>query len=171
MPGPRRPPTEAAEALASVAPLVSRWIERLLGGHQPPLTVAQFLALRGIAEEGVAGSELARRAGVSGPAVSQLVAGLADADLLARHEMAEDRRRHALALTERGQRTLASAQTLLRERLSALLAELPRPETDALARALPRVEAALSGAPPPRRPPHRPKPPPHGPRPRQRRKP
>jgi len=171
MPGPRRPPTEAAEALASVAPLVSRWIERLLAGHEPPLTVAQFLALRAIAEQGVAGSELARRAGVSGPAVSQLVAGLADADLLVRRELVEDRRRHALALTARGKRTLASAQTLLRERLSALLSELPRPEADALARALPRVEAALSGAPPPRRPPHRPKPPPHGPRPGPRRKP
>ena len=171
MGGPRLSPTEAAEALASVAPLVSRWIERLLAGHEPPLTVAQFLALRAIAEDGVAGSDLARRAGVSAPSVSQLVAGLADADLLVRHESVEDRRRHTLALTERGQRTLASAQTLLRERLSALLAELPRPETDALARALPRVEAALSGAPPPRRPPHPPKPWPHDPRPGPRRKP
>jgi DNA-binding MarR family transcriptional regulator len=172
MPGPRRrSPNEAAEALISVAPLVSRWIERLLAGHEPPLTVAQFLALRAVGEEGVAGSELARRAGVSGPAVSQLVAGLADADLLVRRELVEDRRRHALALTERGERTLASAQTLLRERLSALLAGLPRPEADALARALPRVEAALSGAPPPRRPPHRPKGPPRGPRPGPRRKP
>ena len=171
MSAPRRPPTEAADALASVVPLVSRWIERLLAGHEPPLTVAQFLALRAIAEEGVAGSELARRAGVSGPAVSQLVAGLADADLLVRRELVEDRRRHVLTLTKRGDRTVASARTLLRERLSALLAGLPRPETDALARALPRVEAALSGAPPPRRPPHPPKPPPHGPRPGPRRKP
>jgi DNA-binding MarR family transcriptional regulator len=168
MPGPRRPPTEAAEALVSVAPLVSRWIERLLGAHDPSLTVAQFLALRAIAAERVSGSELARRAGVSGPAVSQLVAGLVDADLLARHELAADRRRHALALTARGEQALASAQTLLRERLGSLLTDLPRPEADALARALPRVEAALSGAPPPRRPPH---PPPHeppGPPPRRR---
>lgn len=167
MPGPRRPPTEAAEALASVAPLVNRWIERLLAGHEPPLTVAQFLALRAVTEEGVAGSELARRAGVSGPAVSQLVAGLADADLLVRRASVEDRRRHTLALTERGEGTLTSAQAVLRERLSALLTGLPRAEADALARALPRVEAALSGAAPPRRPPHPPKPP-HGPKPERR---
>jgi DNA-binding MarR family transcriptional regulator len=171
MSGPRRAPTEAAEALVSVAPLVSRWIERLLAGHEPALTVAQFLALRAIAAEGVSGSELARRTGVSGPAVSQLVAGLADANLLVRNELVEDRRRHTLALTGRGEQTLASAQTLLRERVSTLLAGLPRPEADALARALPRVEATLSGAPPPRRPPRPPKPPPHGPRPGPRRRP
>jgi DNA-binding MarR family transcriptional regulator len=164
MPGPQHPPTEAAEALVSVAPLVSRWIERLLAAHDPSLTVAQFLALRAIAAEGVSGSELARRAGVSGPAVSQLVAGLVDAELLARHEQATDRRRHTLVLTADGDRALASAQTLLRERLGALLTDLPRPEADALARALPRVEATLSGAPPPRRPPHPPPhPPPHEP--------
>jgi DNA-binding MarR family transcriptional regulator len=158
MPPPRRPPTDAAEALIGVAPLVSRWIERLLAGHDPSLTVAQFLVLRAIDTEGVSGSELARRAGVSGPAVSQLLAGLADGGLLERHEFSEDRRRQTLVLSARGERVLVSAQTVLRERLSSLLAELPRPEADALARALPRVEATLSGAPPPRRaPPPRPR--------------
>src|SRR5437660_1132090 len=115
MPPPRRPPTDAAEALVAVAPLVSRWIERLLASHQPPLTVAQFLALRAIAIEGVSGSELARRAGVSGPAVSQLLASLADAGLLERHASSEDRRRQTLLLSPRGKRTLRSAQTLLSE--------------------------------------------------------
>jgi DNA-binding MarR family transcriptional regulator len=169
MPAPPRPPEEAAEALVAVAPLVSRWIERLLAAHEPPLTVAQFLALRAIAADEVSGSELARRAGVSGPAVSQLLAGLLDAGLLERHELREDRRRHSLALSARGKRVLAAVQSLLRDRLSALLAELPRPEADALARALPHVEAALSGAPPPRRPPP-PRPPP-GPPPKPPRRP
>jgi DNA-binding MarR family transcriptional regulator len=168
MPQPRRPTTDAAEALVGVAPLVSRWIERLLAAHEPSLTVAQFLALRAIDAEGVSGSELARRAGVSGPAVSQLLAGLVDAGLLERHELSEDRRRHTLALSARGEPVLASARGLLRERLSSLLTELPRPEADALARALPRVEATLSGSPPPRRPPpaRPPAGPPREPRPR-----
>jgi DNA-binding MarR family transcriptional regulator len=151
----------AAEALVAVAPLVSRWIERLLANHQPPVTVAQFLALRAIANEAVSGSELARRTGVSGPAVSQLLRSLADSRLLERREHADDRRRQALALSPRGQRALASAQALLSDRLSVMLAELPRPEADALASALPHVEAVLSGSPPPRRPP-----PPVPPRPR-----
>jgi DNA-binding MarR family transcriptional regulator len=153
MPNPRRPLPAAADALIAVAPLANRWIERLLASHQPPLTVTQFLALRAIAAEGVSGSELARRAGVSGPAVSQLLSGLVDAGLLAREAMPEDRRRQTLTLSPRGQSALASAQTLLRERLTPMLAELPRPEADALGRALPCLEATLSGAPPPRRPP------------------
>jgi DNA-binding MarR family transcriptional regulator len=163
MPTPRRLSNKAAaDALATVAPLASRWIERLLAGHDPPLTVAQFLALRAIAEEGVSGSELARRTGVSGPAVSQLIGGLADSGLLAREEFVEDRRRHTLTLTDRGQGALRSAQGLLSAQLASLLADLPHPEADALARALPQVAATLSGAPPPRRPPPPPPPgPPH----------
>ena len=159
--------TEAAEALVAVAPLATRWIERLLAGHDPRLTVPQYLALRAIARDGVSGSELARRTGVSGPAVSQLLSGLADAGLLERRTAADDRRRQALALSPRGERTFHSAQELLRERLATLLVDLPRPEVDALSRLLPGVEAALSGTVPPRRPPP-PRPPPI-PRPRSKR--
>jgi hypothetical protein len=47
---------------------------------------------------------------------------------------------------------------------ATLLADIPRPEVDALARLLPFVEAALAGTAPPRRPPPpRPPHPPHGP--------
>src|SRR5207237_482580 len=62
---------EAAEALARTAPIVSRWIERLLSAHDPALTVAQYLALQAIDEGDVVGSELARRTAVSPAAVSQ----------------------------------------------------------------------------------------------------
>jgi MarR family transcriptional regulator, lower aerobic nicotinate degradation pathway regulator len=148
----------AAEGLAAVAPLATRWIERLLARHEPALTIPQYLALRAIAREGVTGSELARRTGVSGPAVSQLLGGLADAGLVEREADPEDRRRQALALSRAGDKAFRSAEELLGRRLGELLADLPRPEIDALARLLPSVEAALSGAPPPRRPP--PPPPP-----------
>jgi DNA-binding MarR family transcriptional regulator len=166
MPGPRRPHQDevagAAEALIGVAPLAARWIERLLASHAPPLTLAQFLTLRALAGGAASGTELARRAGVSGPAVSQLLAALAAAGLLERRELDADRRRLALALSSAGERTLVSAQELLRARMSALLAELPPPEAGSLSRALPEVEALLAGTPPPRRPP------PSAPRPRHR---
>jgi len=159
------PHDRAADSLAAVAPLATRWIERLLAGHDPPLTVPQYLALRAIADDRVSSSELARRTGVSGPAVSQLLAGLTDAGLLSRTTPAGDRRRHELALSAAGERALDSAQALVRERLASLLADVPRPEIDALARLLPQVRAALSGTAPPRRP-HPPPPPRHHPRPR-----
>src|SRR6266567_1031155 len=72
MPRPRHRETglQAAEALVRTAPLVSRWIERLLAGHEPPLTVAQYLALQAVGEGQVVGSELARRTAIS-PAPSR----------------------------------------------------------------------------------------------------
>jgi DNA-binding MarR family transcriptional regulator len=158
MPPPRRRQTDAADALAAVAPLAARWIERLLAGHDPPLTVTQYLVLRAVAREDVTGAELARRAGVSGPAVSQLLAGLVDAGLIERRPVAGDRRRQALVHTRAGDRAFTRAQELVRAQLAMLLTDLPKPEADALARALPRVEQLLSGAPPPRRPPKPPKP-------------
>lgn len=161
LPPVNRNAVDAAEALVAVAPLATRWIERLLAAHDPPLTVPQYLTLRAIAREGVSGSELARRTGVSGPAVSQLLAGLSDAGLLDRRTTVDDRRRHALSLTASGARVFHSAEKLLREGLGTLLGDLRRPEADALSRLLPRVEAALSGTAPPRRPP--PPPPPRRP--------
>lgn len=160
-PKPRSHTREAGAALAAAAPLATRWVERVLAAHDPPLTLAQYLALRAIREAPLAAAELARRAGVSGPAVSQLVSGLVSAGLVARQPSEADRRTSALSLTGAGARTLRSATNLVAERLAELLADLPKPEADALTRLLERVEAALSGAPPPRRP----HPPPPGPRP------
>jgi DNA-binding MarR family transcriptional regulator len=161
--------SEAAKARATVAPLATRWAERQLAQLNPPLTIAQYLALRAVAREEVSGTELARRAGVSGPAVSQLLAGLSDAGLLEREAAADDRRRQRLVLSTIGKRAHSRAESELAKTFSALLGELPPPELDALARALPTVEAALSGAAPPRRPapsgrPPKPPPPPRPPK-------
>src|SRR5256884_7460890 len=90
---------EAADALSRVAPLASRWVERLLAAHEPPLTVAQHLALQAVAESGVIGSELARRAAVSPAAGSQLPAAPEDAGLVERGRTARHPRRQALPPT------------------------------------------------------------------------
>jgi DNA-binding MarR family transcriptional regulator len=137
--------------------LVSRWTERLLEQAQPPLTVSQYLALRAIADEAridepFTAAELARRAGVSGPAVSQLLATLLEAGWIERHEVLADRRRQDVSLTEPGKGALQSANAVLTAQLAELLADVPAPELDALARVLPVVRAALAGTPPPRRP-------------------
>jgi DNA-binding MarR family transcriptional regulator len=150
---PRRSHIKAAQALAAVAPLATRWIERLLAAHEPPLTVAQYLALRAIAGGQTSSGELARGAGVSGPAVSQLVAALQESGLIERQPAADDRRRQTLAPSRAGKRVYASAEQLLQNRVGSLLADLPRPEADALSRLLQHVEATLAGTPPPRRPP------------------
>ena len=135
---------QTAEALGRVAPLASRWVERLLATHDPPLTPAQYLALQAVAEADVVGAELARRAAISPAAVSQLLAALEDAGLLERLRTLDDRRRQTLALSKRGNQVLRSVQALLRERLAGLLADLPAPEAEALTRLLNRVEPLLT---------------------------
>jgi DNA-binding MarR family transcriptional regulator len=163
MPQPRPPDTaraSAIDALVSVAPAITRWIERLLAAHDPPLTLAQYLALRAIAESGAGGAEIARQTGVSGPAVSQLIAALDGAGLIERTRDAGDRRRQALALSPAGVRALRSGERLLRRQLGSLMSGTPPREADALARGLEAVDETLRGRPPPRRPP--PEPPRHG---------
>jgi len=165
MPSPRHPQTpptgnhgaQAADALIAVAPLINRWIERLLATASPSLTPTQFLTLRGVANGVESSAQLARSAGVSSPAVSQLVANLVQAGLLERSEFAGDRRRLSLRLSTLGEQRLAAANTMLRTELSRLLGELPPHEADALADALASVAAELAGVNLPRRP--RPKPP------------
>jgi DNA-binding MarR family transcriptional regulator len=158
-----RKPSNPAEALVGVAPLAARWIERLLASNEPPITLAQFLALRAIAAEPLAAAELARRAGVSGAAVSQLVAALEAAGWVERARQTSDRRRQPLALTPAGFEAFRSATRLLYGRLGELLADLPRHEAQELTRLLTRVEHLLGGSPPPRRPPPPPPPPPRRP--------
>jgi DNA-binding MarR family transcriptional regulator len=136
-----------------MAPLTTRWVERLLATASPPLTITQYLGLRAIASERVSGVDLARRAGVSGAAVSQLVSGLESAGLVVSSPEPSDRRRQTLELTAAGGGALDSATAVLRSQLGPLLVDLPKPEVAALARLLGRVEAALGGTPPPRRPP------------------
>src|SRR5271154_4349935 len=123
MPPRRHTQTEAAEALVAVAPLAARWIERLLASHDPSLTTPQYLELRAIAREQVSVNELARRAGVTGPAASQLVSALADAGLIDRRAAEQDRRRQEHALTANGQSALASAEVLLAEQMASLIGD------------------------------------------------
>ena len=153
MPAPRKPPSDAAEALIAVAPLASRWIDRLLAGHEPAITLSQYLVMRAIEGEALTAAELARRSAISGPAVSQLLAGLAALGWLRREPDPADRRHHTLSLSPAGGAVYSSAHGLLHRRVGELLAGLPPPEADALGRLLGLVEATLSGVAPPRRPP------------------
>jgi DNA-binding MarR family transcriptional regulator len=146
------------------AALAARWAERLLAAHEPPLTVGQYLALRSIDHEPLTATELARRAAVSGPAVSQLVTVLESEGWILRSPTADDRRRHALALTDPGAHVLAAATAALEEGIAPLLTALHPHEVEALDGVLAQLEAALGGTPPPRRPPPKPRhphPPPH----------
>jgi DNA-binding MarR family transcriptional regulator len=151
-------PRNTAETLAAVAPLVTRWMERVLASAEPPLSLGQYLGLRAIAAGVDSAADLARATGVSESAVSQLVAGFERAGTVERTPAGDDRRRRRLALTPDGERLLGSAERLVGARLEPLVSSLAPHDADALAALLRRIEPALAGAAPPRRPP-----PPHPP--------
>ena len=151
-------PRNTAETLAAVAPLVTRWMERVLASAEPPLSLGQYLGLRAIAAGVDSAADLARAAGVSESAVSQLVAGFERAGTVERTPAGDDRRRRRLALTADGEALLRTAQKLVGARLEPLVASLAPHDADALAALLRRIEPALAGTAPPRRPP-----PPHPP--------
>jgi DNA-binding MarR family transcriptional regulator len=168
---PRPRPQTTADTLAAVAPLVTRLMERVLAGHDPPLTLGQYLGLRAVAAGAESAAVLARAAGVSEAAVSQLMAAFERAGTVERTAAGDDRRRRRPALTPEGKRVLASAQALVRSRLEPLVAALRPHDADALAEVLARLEPILQGHAPPRRPPpphppgrHRPHPPPPPPK-------
>src|ERR687887_615890 len=106
---PLPPRRRAADVLATIAPLVTRFTERVLAEHDPPLTPAQLLALRAVAGGAGSAHELARRAAVSEAAVSQLVIGLEERGLIARDRVPGDRRRLTMRLTPAGIGALESA--------------------------------------------------------------
>jgi len=151
-------PRNTAETLAAVAPIVTRWMERVLASAEPPLSLGQYLGLRAIAAGVDSAADLARATGVSESAVSQLVAGFERAGTVERTPAGDDRRRRRLALTPDGERLLGSAERLVGARLEPLVSSLAPHDADALAALLRRIEPALAGAAPPRRPP-----PPHPP--------
>src|SRR2546421_10271295 len=106
MPRPRRDTRkQAADALAGVVPVVSRFVERLLAAHEPPLTLPQYLALRAVAEGDIGGADLARQASVSPAAVSQLPAALQGAGPFRGAPGPQDRRRPPPPPTGAGGRT------------------------------------------------------------------
>ena len=87
-----------------VAPLVSRWMERLLAGLPQPLTLAQYLVLRAAGEGAVLAAELARAAGVSLASASEHATVLRNAGLITSRR---EGRRVSHTITWLGQQLLA----------------------------------------------------------------
>ena len=87
---------------------------------------------------------LAASEGVTQPAMTQLVGRLAEAGLVARCADPGDGRVVSVQLTPDGRDLLASRRAARAERLSVLLARLSPAEQDALAAALPAINALAS---------------------------
>lgn len=87
---------------------------------------------------------LAGREGVTQPAMTQLISRLEDAGLVRREASPEDGRVVLVVITDEGRATLARRRAGRTERLAGILAQLGPDHRDALASALPALDALAS---------------------------
>jgi DNA-binding MarR family transcriptional regulator len=87
---------------------------------------------------------LASRAGVTQPAMTQLISRLEDAGFVRREADPADGRVVQVTITDKGRATLARRRAIRAERLAVVLAQLSPEHRGALAAALPALDALAS---------------------------
>jgi DNA-binding MarR family transcriptional regulator len=134
-------------ALAAGLAIVLERLIGLLRSLNPPsgLSLTAAAALATLERSGPCRlTWLAAWAGVTQPAMTQLVARLEEAGLVARAADPADGRVVQVRLTDEGRETVARRRAARAGRLADLLAELSPNERDALAAALPAMDALAS---------------------------
>lgn len=134
---PPPPSSEAACAreLLEAVPLVMRVIRHHLRSHRAGLTVAQFRTLCYVSTaDGTSLSAAADFIGLSVPAMSRLVDGLVDMQMLRRAASADDRRHVKLSVTPKGDASLREARGLAQAELADVVTRLkPKQRADVVA--------------------------------------
>ena len=107
------------------------------------LTQLKMLNLLGEAD-GLSGKEVAETLGLSTPAVSRALDGLAQRDLVERTECTHDRRSRLISLTDTGRATLETVEEARLAGLAQFAASLPETDRDALVAALSPIVKRIS---------------------------
>ncbi|MDP9074006.1 MAG: MarR family transcriptional regulator [Actinomycetota bacterium] len=115
----------ASEATSAVRALVG--MARMLEHVCSELTLPQYRLLVMVASGDCRATRLAGRLALSKPTVTAVVDGLVERRLLARSEVAGDRRAVQLSLTDAGTAALAATERAMVERLSQVLARCDDP--------------------------------------------
>jgi DNA-binding MarR family transcriptional regulator len=135
----RRP--EAAEVAAGLARLLVliRWLS------PPGMSLTTAATLSTLEQSGpVRLTALAASEGVTQPAMTQLVGRLEDAGLAVRCADPDDGRVVNVEITDAGRELVGERRAARADRLSALLSRLSRSDQEALAAALPAINALTS---------------------------
>jgi DNA-binding MarR family transcriptional regulator len=133
--------TQAAEVAAGLARLLSliRWLS------PPGMSLTSAATLNTLERSGPCRlTELAATEGVTQPAMTQLVGRLAEAGLVVRCADPDDGRVVYVQLTGEGRQLVARRRAIRAERLSGLLSQLNKADQDALAAAVPAINALVS---------------------------
>jgi DNA-binding MarR family transcriptional regulator len=129
---------------------VAAGLERLIGlfrSLSPPdgLSLTAAAALATLERSGPRRlTALAAQEGVTQPAMTQLIARLQDSGLVGRDADPADGRVVQVRLTEAGRETLARRRAVRADRLAVILARISPEDQEALARALPAIDALTS---------------------------
>src|SRR5260370_10768702 len=146
------PTLAAGRAEAALAGGIAAGLERLIGLFRSlslpdglSLTAAATLAT--LERSGPRRlTALAVQEGVTQPAMTQLIARLQDSGLVSREADTQDGRVVQVRLTGQGQEMLARRRAIRAERLAAVLAPISPEDQEALAAALPAIDALASAA-------------------------
>ena len=132
---------QASEVATGLERLVSliRWLS------PPGLSLTSAATLATLVRSGPCRlTALAAREGVTQPAMTQLVGRLSDAGLASRRADPDDGRVVHVQITEAGRQLVEQRRAVRAERLSGLLAQLSQADQEALAAALPAMQALAS---------------------------
>ena len=148
-PGTDRSATSAASATHPQAADVAAGLARLLVLIRllspPGMSLTTAATLSTLEQSGPCRlTALAASEGVTQPAMTQLVGRLEEAGLAIRCADPDDGRVVNVQITDRGRELVAQRSAVRAERLSALLSRLSQADQDALAAALPAIEALTS---------------------------
>jgi DNA-binding MarR family transcriptional regulator len=148
-PGTDRSATSAASATHAQAADVAAGLARLLVLTRwlspPGMSLTTAATLSTLEQSGPCRlTALAASEGVTQPAMTQLVGRLEEAGLAIRCADRDDGRVVNVQITDGGRELVAQRRSVRAERLSALLSRLSQADQDALAAALPAIEALTS---------------------------
>jgi DNA-binding MarR family transcriptional regulator len=132
---------QAADVAAGLARLLVliRWLS------PPGLSLTTAATLSTLEHSGpIRLTALAGSEGITQPAMTQLVGRLEDAGLAVRRADPDDGRVVNVEITDAGRELVAERRAARAQRLSALLSRLSQADQDALAAALPAIDALTS---------------------------
>lgn len=144
-------PDQCARQVLETIPMVMRPIRREMRSHRgSDLSVPQFRVLIYLnRNEGASLSDVADHLGLTLAAMSKMISGLVDRNLVSRRTDARDRRYVILAPAERGRTLMRAACDTTQSRLAERLAALPASERTAIIRAMSALESIFACDPKP----------------------
>jgi DNA-binding MarR family transcriptional regulator len=139
-----------ARAIIEVVPLVMRTLRTEMRQHRAAdLSVPQFRTLGFLNRQpGSSLSAVAEHIGLTLPAMSTLVDGLVERNMVARGPAPDDRRRIALTVTPQGGTTLEATYAASETRLAERLAKLSASDRELVVQAMQALRPLFATEPP-----------------------